>query len=259
MKTLLSALRLLLLFPVARRHLVHLGFLALFSTWLLPFWGQRHEGLFHTPKAQSARFRALEWNVENLYDTLHDVGFDDREFLPNAERRWNTPRYFHKQSSLAKTILAAGGLQPVDLVALCEVENDSVMHFLCRRTRLARLGYEYLVTHSADRRGIDVALLYQPETFALLHSETYRVPYDSLRERPTRDLLHAAGRLPFGDTLDVFVVHFPSRRGGATLSEPYRLRAAGILRHLADRSPAADILRAYWPWGISMTSPTTLL
>ena len=113
----------------------------------------------------------MEWNVENLYDTLHDVGFDDREFLPNAERRWNTPRYFHKQSSLAKTILAAGGLQPVDLVALCEVENDSVMHFLCRRTRLARLGYEYLVTHSADRRGIDVALLYQPETFALLHSE----------------------------------------------------------------------------------------
>ena len=234
MKTLLSARRFLLLFPVARRHLVHLGFLALFSTWLLPFWGQRHEGLFHTSKAQSARFRALEWNVENLYDTLHDVGFDDREFLPNAERRWNTPRYFHKQSSLAKTILAAGGLQPVDLVALCEVENDSVMHFLCRRTRLARLGYEYLVTHSADRRGIDVALLYQPETFALLHSETYRVPYDSLRERPTRDLLHAAGRLPFGDTLDVFVVHFPSRRGGATISEPYRLRAAGILRHLAD-------------------------
>ena len=234
MKTMLSALRLLLLFPVARRHLVHLGFLALFSTWLLPFWGQRHEGLFHTSKAQSARFRALEWNVENLYDTLHDVGFDDREFLPNSERRWNTPRYFHKQSSLAKTILAAGGLQPVDLVALCEVENDSVMHFLCRRTRLARLGYEYLVTHSADRRGIDVALLYQPETFALLHSETYRVPYDSLRERPTRDLLHAAGRLPFGDTLDVFVVHFPSRRGGASISEPYRLRAAGILRHLAD-------------------------
>ena len=101
MKTLLSALRLLLLFPVARRHLVHIVFLALFSTWLLPFWGQRHEGLFHTSKAQSARFRALEWNVENLYDTLHDVGFDDREFLPNAERRWNTPRYFHKQSSLA--------------------------------------------------------------------------------------------------------------------------------------------------------------
>ena len=259
MKTMLSARRFLLLFPVARRHLVHLGFLALFSTWLLPLWGQRHEGLFHTSKAQSARFRALEWNVENLYDTLHDVGFDDREFLPNAERRWNTPRYFHKQSSLAKTILAAGGLQPVDLVALCEVENDSVMHFLCRRTRLARLGYEYLVTHSADRRGIDVALLYQPETFALLHSETYRVPYDSLRERPTRDLLHAAGASPSAthstcswSTSPLAAAAPPSPN--LTVCVPQESCAIW-----PTASPAADILRAYWPWAISMTSPTTLL
>ncbi len=162
------------------------------------------------------------------------MSFADEEFLPTAERRWNTPRYLHKQASLAKTILAAGGLQPVDLVALCEVENDSVVHFLCHRTRLARLGYHYVVTHSADRRGIDVALLYQPETFTYLHSETRRVPYDAARERPTRDLLHVAGRLPHGDTLDVFVVHFPSCRGGAAASEPYRLRAAQLLREMAD-------------------------
>ena len=283
MKTLLSTLRLLLLFPVARRHLVHLGFLALFSTWLLPFWGQRHEGLFHTSKTQSARFRAMEWNVENLYDTLHDVGFDDREFLPNAERRWNTPRYFHKQSSLAKTILAAGGLQPVDLVALCEVENDSVMHFLCRRTRLARLGYEYLVTHSADRRGIDVALLYQPETFALLHSETYRVPYDSLRERPTRDLPRCYTAKPTAFRTTVCenappATYFmpPAASPSATHStcswSTSPLAAAAPpspnLTVCAPQescaiwptaSPAADILRAYWPWAISMTSHTTLL
>ena len=195
---------------------------------------QRHTGLFHSQSQNAVRFRAMEWNVENLYDTLHDEGFADEEFLPTAERRWNTPRYLHKQASLAKTILAAGGLQPVDLVALCEVENDSVVHFLCHRTRLARLGYHYMVTHSADRRGIDVALLYQPETYAYLHSETRRVPYDAARERPTRDLLHVAGRLPHGDTLDVFVVHFPSRRGGAAASEPYRLRAAQLLREMAD-------------------------
>ena len=201
---------------------------------VLSSFAQRQTGLFHTPQKRAVRFRAMEWNVENLYDTLHDEGFADEEFLPTAERRWNTPRYLHKQASLAKTILAAGGLQPVDLVALCEVENDSVVHFLCHRTRLARLGYHYVVTHSADRRGIDVALLYQPETFAYLHSETRRVPYDAARERPTRDLLHVAGRLPHGDTLDVFVVHFPSRRGGAAASEPYRLRAAQLLREMAD-------------------------
>ena len=219
-----------------RLYTLRLGILLLFlsCSTALPLFAQRHTRLFRTPQKLAVRFRAMEWNVENLYDTLHDEGFADEEFLPTSERHWNTPRYFHKQASIAKTILAAGGLQPVDLVALCEVENDSVVHFLCRRTRLARLGYDYVVTHSADRRGIDVALLYQPETFSLLHSETLRVPYDAARERPTRDILHVAGRLPQGDTLDVFVVHFPSRRGGAAASEPYRLRAAHLLRNMAD-------------------------
>ena len=219
-------------------HLLHafrLGIflLLLFCCTALSLFAQWRTGLFHNPQKRAVRFRAMEWNVENLYDTLHDEGFADEEFLPTSERRWNTPRYFHKQASLAKTILAAGGVQPVDLIALCEVENDSAVHFLCRRTRLARLGYHYIVTHSADRRGIDVALLYQSETFSLLHSETFRVP-DASRERPTRDILYVAGRLPHGDTLDVFVVHFPSRRGGAVASEPYRLRAAHLLRNMAD-------------------------
>ena len=100
-------------------------FLCLLSCYsVLSSFAQRQTELFHTPQKRAVRFRAMEWNVENLYDTLHDEGFADEEFLPTAERRWNTPRYLHKQASLAKTILAAGGLQPVDLVALCEVEND---------------------------------------------------------------------------------------------------------------------------------------
>ena len=90
------------------------------------------------------------------------------------------------------------------------------------------------MTHSTDRRGIDLALLYQPETFALLSWSQHSVPHDSLRERPTRPLLLVSGRLPTGDTLDVVLAHFPSRRGGAHLTEPYRLRAAGVAVALMD-------------------------
>lgn len=210
-----------------------LSCLLCFST-ALPGRSQRSEQLFHPRAQRFVRFRIMEWNVENLYDTLHDDGFDDHEFLPKSERRWDSRRYLRKQSALAKTLLAAGGLQPVDLIALCEVENDSVLHFLCRRTRLARLGYRYAVTNSRDRRGIDVALLYQPETFSYIAHEARSVPHDPATQRPTRDLLHVWGRIPNGDTLDVFVAHFPSRRGGAALSEPYRLLAARILRTMAD-------------------------
>ena len=180
------------------------------------------------------RFRAMWWNVENLYDTLHDAGFDDREFLPTAERRWDTYRYWRKQGDVAKIIVAAGGLQPVDLVGLCEIENDSVISHLLRRTRLARLGYEAIVTQSNDLRGIDLALLYQPENFAPFAHGQHEVPRDSLRDRPTRPILHVAGRTMTADTLDILLAHFPSRRGGITATEPYRLRAAQLAVQLID-------------------------
>ena len=180
------------------------------------------------------RFRLQSWNVENLYDTLKTADRDDGDFLPDGRYGWNTPRYWTKQGHLARTILEAGGLQPVDVVALCEVENDSVVHDLCRRTRLASLGYDYVVSDSPDLRGIDVALIYQPTSFRLLNHSTHGVPHDSLSERPTRDVMLCSGVIPTGDTLDIIVVHFPSRRGGQHASAPYRLRAADVVCRLAD-------------------------
>ena len=194
------------------------------------------------------RFRVMEWNCENLFDTLHDYGKDDREFLPDGEYQWDTPRYWTKQRRLASTILDAGGLQPVDLIGMCEVENDSVVRDLVRHTRLARLGYEYVMTQSADLRGVDVALVYQPYTFRLVAHRAFRVPYNAEKEHPTRDVLWAAGVIPTGDTLDVVVVHFPSRRNGERETAPYRLRAAGVVRQVVDsiclhrRQPAVIVM-----------------
>lgn len=193
-----------------------------------------------TTRAQELRrFRLQTWNVENLYDTLKTADRDDGDFLPDGRYGWNTPRYWTKQGHLARTILEAGGLQPVDVVALCEVENDSVVHDLCRRTRLASLGYDYVVSDSPDLRGIDVALIYQPTSFRLLKHSAHGVPHDSLSERPTRDVMLCTGVIPRGDTLDIIVVHFPSRRGGQRATEPYRLRAADVVCRLADSLRAA--------------------
>lgn len=183
---------------------------------------------------QASRFRVVAYNVENLYDTLHDAGFDDTEFLPSAERRWDARRYRAKLNRLARTLAASGGEDPVALAALCEVENDSVVHDLCRRTSLARSGFEYIVTRSADRRGIDVALIYQPLRFRVIESESLRIVPPTPQHAPTRDLLRVSGRLISGDTLDVFVCHLPSRRGGAQASADYRLHVARTLRRAAD-------------------------
>ena len=191
------------------------------------------------------RFRIMEYNVENLFDTIPDALRDDRAFLPDGEQQWTAERYWAKLGRLARVIAAAGGDVPVELVGLVEVENDSVLAHLTRRTSLGRLGYEFLITNGPDLRGMDVALLYQPGRFRPLRSESIRVPTEE-GKRPTRDILLVEGLLPTLDTLTVFVAHFPSRRGGKKATEAQRYRAATCIRQKVDsiqlRRPEALII-----------------
>ena len=73
--------------------------------------------------AQQIRFRVVSWNVENLFDIHHDSLKNDREFLPDAVRRWNYTKYKKKLNAIARVIIAAGKWTPPALVALCEVEK----------------------------------------------------------------------------------------------------------------------------------------
>ena len=185
-------------------------------------------------KKDTLTFRIMGYNVENLFDCRHDTLKNDREFLPDAVRRWNYTKYKKKLNAIARVIIAAGKWTPPALVALCEVENDSVLRDLTRYSVLREAGYRYVITHSPDERGINVALLYQRGIFKLLSNRSYPVMKPRRNRRPTRDILHVSGQLLNSDTLDVFVVHFPSRSGGAKASEPYRLAAAQRLKDTTD-------------------------
>ena len=174
----------------------------------------------------------MELNCENLFDTRHDSLKNDLEFLPDGSYKWTPYRYWAKLNHLGQEIVAQSDPVP-DFVAMCEVENDSVMFDFTKRSLLRNAGYEYVMTSSPDERGIDVALLYQPASFALLHSHSIRIkPLPDTR--PTRDILYASGLLITGDTLHVFVVHAPSRRGGEQASRPYRLLVANQLAEAVD-------------------------
>ena len=187
---------------------------------------------FHVGAQES--FRVMFWNVENLFDIKDEPRKSDEEFLPDAIRHWNSFRYHDKLKKLAKTIVASGDERVPDLVGLCEVENDSCLYDLTRRSPLREAGYRYVMTDSPDERGIDVALLYQRGSFKLLGKRSIRIPHEQVRRAPTRDILHVTGRILSGDTADVFVCHFPSRGGGQAKTEPYRLLAAKVLRHTVD-------------------------
>lgn len=162
-------------------------------------------------------FTVMSYNIENAFDTIHDAGKMDAEYCDGGERRWNKSRLFKKLKGVSKVIAAADEKRPIDLIGLCEVENDTVMKWLTQRTPLRTIGYKYLMTHSPDERGIDVALLYSPFTFHPFENQSIR---NSLPKQQTRDILHVAGTLASGDTLDVYVVHLPSKKGG---SEGHRL------------------------------------
>jgi predicted extracellular nuclease len=179
-------------------------------------------------------FRVMFYNTENLFDCKHDTLKNDYEFLPNSMRAWHYGRYKQKLNHISKVITAVGEWNPPVLVGLCEVENDSVLTSLVKYSPLKTQGYRYVMTHSRDERGIDVALLYQRGSFRLIAHDSIRINFPDKNKRPTRDILHVVGQVINGDSLDVFVCHFPSRTGGEKESEPNRIFAASCLKHYTD-------------------------
>ncbi|MBR6456202.1 MAG: endonuclease/exonuclease/phosphatase family protein [Prevotella sp.] len=209
----------------------------------------------------SSLLTLVSLNCENLFDCRHDSLKNDIEWTPEGDNRWTRARYWHKLNNIGREILACGDRLPEisdekstekawrlpDLVALCEVENDSVLHDLTKRSLLRNARYEYVMTESPDLRGIDVALLYSPFTFRPIRHHAIRI--EPLKDmRPTRDILYVCGQVVSGDTLHVFVVHAPSRSGGEAVTQPHRLQVANRLVEAVDSvfqlHPEAKILVA---------------
>lgn len=204
--------------------------------------------LFGFAQEEDASLLIVELNTENLFDTTHDSLKNDYDFLPDGNYHWSRHRYWQKVNRIGQTIIACGDgpkWRLPDLVALCEVENDSVLMAITKRSLLRKARYEYIMTHSPDERGIDVALLYSPFSFAPVGSQSIRIiPVAGMK--PTRDILYVKGRVITGDTLHVFVVHAPSRSGGEAQSRPYRLHVATALANAIDSvyssSPEAKVI-----------------
>lgn len=190
--------------------------------------------LFSCSLPAQQNFRVMSYNVENLFDTEDNPAKEDNEYLPSGSRRWTPGRYYQKLQQIAKVIIAAGEWDTPALIGLCEVESDSVLIHLLRRTPLRQQHYRYSMTHGEDIRGINVALLYQRDKFGYLGHTEYPVRFSHKKHKHTRNILHVWGEVITGNILDVFVCHFPSRYGGEKESEADRFDAARTLRRLCD-------------------------
>lgn len=186
------------------------------------------------PANAQSGFRIMSYNVENLFDTDDNPDKNDNDFLPSGNHHWTRGRYYHKLQQIAKVISAAGEWNTPALIALCEVENDSVLIHLLNRTPLKQQQYRYCMTHGSDTRGINTALLYQRDQFGYIGHREHPVVFTRKNHKHTRNLLHVWGKVITADTLDVFVCHLPSRYGGEKESEADRFDAARTLRNLCD-------------------------
>lgn len=179
------------------------------------------------------------YNVENLFDIQDDPEIRDDDFTPQGELNWDTVKYADKIDNLAKVFVS---MAAPDIIGLSEVENRAVLNALVTHKSMARYKYQIIHFDSPDIRGIDVALIYRMGKFQPFDINTIAFEDESDPEFKTRDILYVKG-LYNGDTLNVFVNHWPSRRGG---KEDKRIMAAELLRkkvsELQAKNPEAKIV-----------------
>ncbi|MEP6467738.1 MAG: endonuclease/exonuclease/phosphatase [Parafilimonas sp.] len=178
------------------------------------------------------------YNLENFYDTIDNPNINDEDFLPNGPKNYNGKVYWTKVEHLAAVISQIGtDINPdgIAMIGVAEIENDTVLNDLIHHPLLKNRNYGIVHYDSRDIRGIDVALLYNPKYFTVINSKKLYVhlPEGAKSAYFTRDVLWVKGIL-HGDTIHVFVNHWPSRVGGEQRSAPGRAAAALVDKNFID-------------------------
>ena len=180
------------------------------------------------------------YNVENLFDYEDSpITFDD-DRTPDGKDHWTQEIYEAKLANMAKVISEIGedvtGTSPA-IIGVSEIENRRVLEDLLNQEPLVKKDYGIVHFDSPDRRGIDVALLYQKKLFTPTNYKAYElVIYDDQDRNKriyTRDQLLVSGMLD-GEKIHVIVNHWPSRSGGEARSRPKRIKAAELNKQIMD-------------------------
>jgi len=190
------------------------------------------------------------YNLENLFDTLDDPEKLD-EKSPIMEIKVDRETIYQKKlNNMAKVISEIGAKESNNtptILGLAEIENRKVIEDLINTSELEGKEYDIIHYDSPDARGIDVALIYQPNYFRPTHHEVFELKLweeDGSRIY-TRDQLLVSGYLD-NELIHVIVNHWPSRRGGSEKSNHKREKAAylntQIIEKVRKEDPNAKII-----------------
>lgn len=179
----------------------------------------------------------MNYNVENLFDTIHDNGKEDYTYLPlsvkdkspsikkycrSLEKKswrdsclytdWNKDVLEKKLKNIARVLTSANG--GADIIVLQEVENLNVLNMLMKE--LKNTDYKYIsLLEGPDIRGIDNGIISKyPISNIKLHPVDLRPSSNS----KTRDILEATINID-GKSVTLFANHWPSQGGPSILRE----------------------------------------
>lgn len=195
-------------------------------------------------QAQEKKFSVYAigfYNLENLFDTCHDAGKNDFEYLPDGRNKWSGLKYTSKLRNMAR-VLSEMGTDKLPLVGcaaigVSEVENAKCLTDLCNQDVLKARNFQFCHIEGPDQRGVDCGLLYNPSLFTVRNVKlvpyVYDLPKDSMRA--TRGFLVVSGTMA-NEHVTIIVNHLPSR--GA--SSYYRELGGKQIRVVKDSLIAED-------------------
>ena len=119
------------------------------------------------------------YNLENLFDTCHDEGKNDYEFLAEGSFKWTGEKYKCKLHNMAKVLADMGTDKLPDVgcaaIGVAEVENARCLTDLCNQPELKARNIQFVHIEGPDQSGIDCALLYNPQLFKVRNVKL--IPY----------------------------------------------------------------------------------
>lgn len=191
------------------------------------------------PKATD-EISVMSFNVENLFDTVHDPDRNDFTYLPLLSKKstpefqkgckenndsayrlgeclstdWNELQLDAKLKNLTKVVLGVDGNGP-DVLMLIEVENENVLNIWNKKYLQAANYQTVVLIEGPDRRGIDVGFMsrYPLVGKPVLHP----IPWKPENEKDgkwmeqSRRILEVTVKAPNGDPMTFLVAHFPSQ------------------------------------------------
>jgi endonuclease/exonuclease/phosphatase family metal-dependent hydrolase len=200
----------------------------------------------------------MSYNVENLFDTIHDQGKEDYTYLPlslkqsspeiqaycnNLERDswkrscletdWSEAVLNQKIKNISKVLSTYNNGKGADIIVVEEVENKRVLTQLVDRG-LSHLGYKYIsLIEGPDSRGIDVGVI---SKYPITSEKLHLVDLSGIAKN-TRGILEV--KIKVGSkSITIFGNHWPSQNNPSKA----RMKASEVLIEKATESDSNVVI-----------------